>query len=87
TTGRAPTGQPVIDYEAKYPQAEPWLSEGKAGKPIIAMVHNNEIINSETDAIVMGPNPDGSFPKSTYPLESIGKRNPALPNRLEAFRD
>lgn len=51
------------------------------------MVNGNEIINSETDAIVMGPNPDGSFPKSTYPLESIGKRNPALPNRLEAFRD
>ncbi|PYG96838.1 hypothetical protein CVV67_30915, partial [Arthrobacter stackebrandtii] len=87
TTGRTATGQPVIDYEARYPQAEPWITEGKAGKPIIAMVNGNEIINSETDAIVMGPNPDGSFPKSTYPLESIGKRNPALPNRLEAFRD
>nr|WP_319528252.1 manganese-oxidizing multicopper oxidase MnxG [Pseudomonas laurentiana] len=87
TTGRAPTGQPIVDYEARYPQREPWLSEGKAGMPIIAMVDGNEIISSETDAIVMGPNPDGSFPPSTYPLESIGKRNPALPNRLEPFRD
>ncbi|TLP65360.1 MULTISPECIES: manganese-oxidizing multicopper oxidase MnxG [Pseudomonas] len=87
TTGRTATGQPVIDYEARYPQREPWLSEGKAGKPVIAMIDGNEILNSETDAIVMGPNPDGSFPASTYPLESVGKRNPALPNRLEAFRD
>jgi hypothetical protein len=82
TTGRTATGQPVINYQARYPQLEPWIAEGKAGKPIIAMVDGNEIINSETDAIVMGPNPDGSFPK-TYPLESVGKRNPALPNRLE----
>ncbi|MFV3289848.1 manganese-oxidizing multicopper oxidase MnxG [Pseudomonas sp. NY11955] len=87
TTGRTATGQPVIDYQARYPQAEPWITEGKAGKPIIAMVDGNEILNSETDAIVMGPNPDGSFPRSTYPLESVNKRNPALPNRLEAFRD
>ncbi|MFK3775889.1 manganese-oxidizing multicopper oxidase MnxG [Pseudomonas sp. NPDC089406] len=87
TTGRTATGQPVIDYQARYPQGEPWLSEGKAGKPIIAMLDGLEIISSETDAIVMGPNPDGSFPPSTYPLESLGKRNPALPNRLEAFRD
>ena len=87
TTGRTATGQPVIDYNARYPQVEPWIAEGKAGKPIIAMVDGNEILSSETDAIVMGPNQDGSFPPSTYPLESIGKRNPALPNRLEAFRD
>ena len=87
STGRAPTGQPVVDYEARYPQVEPWISEGKAGKPIIAMIDGSEILSSETDAIVMGPNPDGSFPRSTYPLESINKRNPALPNRLEAFRD
>ncbi|ORT69672.1 hypothetical protein BTA49_12950, partial [Pseudomonas mosselii] len=73
TTGRTATGQPVIDYEARYPQAQPWIAEGKAGKPIIAMVDGNEILNSETDAIVMGPNPDGSFPKATYPLESVGK--------------
>ncbi|MBM7455969.1 hypothetical protein HNR62_001848 [Oceanisphaera litoralis] len=87
TIGRTPAGQPVIDYEARYPMTEPWLTEGKAGLPILNMVDGNEIIFSNTDTVVMGPNADGSFPPDTYPLESIGKRNPALPNRLEPFRD
>ncbi|WP_460423714.1 manganese-oxidizing multicopper oxidase MnxG [Pseudomonas sp. ZL2] len=87
SSGRTPTGQPIVDYQARYPQQEPWISEGKAGAPIIAMTDGNEIISSESDAIVMGPNADGSFPASTYPLESLGKRNPAIPNRLEPFRD
>jgi hypothetical protein len=87
TTGRTPAGQPIVDYQARYPQRQPWIREGKAGTPIINMVDGNEIISSESDAIVMGSNADGSFPPSTYPLESVGKRNPALPNRLEPFRD
>lgn len=87
SSGRTPTGQPIVDYQARYPQREPWIREGKAGTPIINMVDGNEIISSESDAIVMGSNADGSFPPSTYPLEAIGKRNPALPNRLEPFRD
>lgn len=87
TRGRTPAGQPVIDYEARYPRGEPWQTEGKAGLPILNMLDGNEIIASDSDAIVMGPNADGSFPPSTYPLERIGKRNPALPNRLEPFRD
>lgn len=87
SSGRTPTGQPIVDYQARYPQRQPWIREGKAGTPIINMVDGNEIISSESDAIVMGSNADGSFPPATYPLESIGKRNPALPNRLEPFRD
>jgi hypothetical protein len=87
TTGRTPAGQPIVDYQARYPQREPWIREGKAGTPIINMVDGNEIISSESDAIVMGSNADGSFPPSTYPLEAVGKRNPAIPNRLEPFRD
>jgi hypothetical protein len=87
SSGRTPTGQPIVDYQARYPQREPWIREGKAGTPIINMVDGNEIISSESDAIVMGSNADGSFPPSTYPLESMGKRNPAIPNRLEPFRD
>lgn len=43
------------------------------------MVDGNEILSSETDAIVMGPNPDGTFHRATYPLESVGKRNPGDP--------
>jgi hypothetical protein len=33
-----PGGQPIINYEAKYPSGEPWSSEGKAGLPIINML-------------------------------------------------
>jgi len=29
----------------------------------------------------------GHFPKSIYPLESVNKRNPTVPNRLEPFRE
>ncbi len=87
SSGRTPAGHPIVDYQARYPQREPWIREGKAGTPIISMVDGNEIISSESDAIVMGSNADGSFPAITYPLESVGKRNPALPNRLEPFRD
>ena len=90
TTGRTPAGQPIIDYEARYPNMEPWISEGKAGRPILATVDTedgNRIVHSDGDTITMGPLADGSFPASTYPLERIGKVNPAYPNRLEAFRD
>ena len=62
----------------------------------------DEIIHSDIHAIVAGPDPDGSWTAACgngagdgdpfegpcpYPLESVGKRNPSLPNRLEAFRD
>ena len=30
---------------------------------------------------------DGSFPPSTYPLESVGHNVPSLPNRLEPYRE
>jgi hypothetical protein len=100
TRGSTPAGQPVIDYEALYPAVEPWLSEGKAGLPVIAMQCSaaaaaasagkcaaNELVHTDINAIIMGPNADGSFPPSTYPLESVGKRNPTVPNRLEPFRE
>jgi hypothetical protein len=79
--------QPIIDYEATYDDVEPWKSEGKDGLPVLNMVHNDEIVHSDINAIIVGPNADGSFPQDTYPLESVGLRNPSLPNRLEAFRE
>jgi hypothetical protein len=83
-----PGGQPIIDYEALYPNVEPWISEGKAGLPIINMLTAvNELVHSDINAIITGPEPDGSFPGSTYPLESVGKNNPALPQRLQPFRE
>ncbi|WP_236580289.1 hypothetical protein [Rubrivivax sp. A210] len=80
-------GHPVLNYEATYPNSLPWSTEGKAGRTILNMVQANRIVHTEVDAVVTGPNADGSFPASTYPLEAAGKRNPAYPNRLEPFRD
>ena len=84
-----PGGQPIIDYEATYPNVAPWIAEGKAGLPIINMLTAGaELVHSDINAIIAGPNPDGSFPNSTYPLESTGTANvPSLPNRLEPFRE
>lgn len=86
-----PDGHPVIDYEASYPDDcatnGVWCQEGKAGKPILNMVQNNRIVHGDINAMIIGPKDDGKFPQNTYPLESIGARNPSLPNRLEPFRE
>jgi hypothetical protein len=86
-------GQPIINYEALYPaancdgSASVWVAEGKAGLPVLNMLNGNELVHSDINAIIVGPNNDGSFPAATYPLESKGLRNPTVPNRLEAFRE
>lgn len=88
TVGRTASGHPIIDYEALYPNVSPWIAEGKAGLPIINMLTaSNELVHSDINAIITGTNADGSFTPDTYPLESVGKNNPSLPNRLEPFRE
>ncbi|HET9554994.1 MAG TPA: hypothetical protein VFP50_18655 [Anaeromyxobacteraceae bacterium] len=85
-----PTGQPVIDYAARYPSTEPWISEGKAGRPILAMLDGTRLVHSDLNAVVTGPQADGSWPSgpnAPYPLEKVGLRNPTVPNRLEPFRE
>ncbi len=85
-----PSGHPVVDYGARYPAVEPWVSEGKAGLPILAMLDGNTLVHSDLNAIITGPNADGSWPSgpaAPYPLERVGLRNPTLPNRLEPFRE
>jgi manganese oxidase len=79
-------GHPVLNYEAVYPNGNPWNQEGKAGRTILNMIQNNRIVHTEVDAVIAGPNADGSFPASTYPLEAAGKRNPAYPNRSVTSR-
>jgi len=79
--------QPVINYEAVYPNQAPWIDEGKAGMPILNMVMNGRIVHGDINAIIVGPTKNGSFPRSTYPLEKAQSRNPTLPNRLEPFRE
>jgi hypothetical protein len=87
-------GQPIIDYEALYPNAEPWITEGKAGLPVVNMLTaTNELVHSDINAIIVGPDADGTWNSKCpgldcpYPLESVGKNNPVLPNRLEPFRE
>jgi len=88
TTSTNAEGYPAIDYEAKYPNSEPWISEGKAGLPILNMLTSaSELVHSDINAIIAGSNADGSFPSGTYPLEAGGERNPTVPNRLEPFRE
>lgn len=90
-----PTGHPIIDYEATYPNDcntdGVWCKEGKAGKPILNIIQNNRIIHGDINALIIGPNDDGSFVKDTYPIERKSKddveRNPTLPTRLEPFRE
>ena len=86
---RTPDGHPIVNYDALYPNEEPWITEGKAGTPILRMVMNNRFFHSDLNAIVAYDNNGtlGNFPPSTYPLESIGKSNPSYPNRLEPFRE
>ena len=88
--------QPILNYEAVYPPGEPWASEGKVDLPILNMVHAGEIVHTDINSIsAYGPGfvlengggGLGHFPASTYPLESVGRRNPTVPNRLEPFRE
>lgn len=91
TLDTLPTGQPRLNYEATYPSGGVWSQEGKGGLPVLNTMQcagsSCAIVHSEINAVVAGPNADGSFPPGTYPLESTGRRNPTLPNRLEPFRD
>ncbi|MBL0038996.1 MAG: hypothetical protein IPP36_10955 [Nitrosomonadales bacterium] len=91
TKGVTRTGQPIIDYEATYPDdcktQGVWCQEGKAGKPILNMVFNRRIMHGDINALIIGPGGDGRFPLETYPLESQGKQNPTVPTRLEPFRE
>lgn len=87
--GGSRPGQPVIDYDATYPDTAPWVQEGKNGLPILAIEQRQadgvrRIVHSDLNAIIVGDEKDGSFPDKTYPL---GNANPTLPNRLEAFRE
>ena len=89
--GHTPDGHPILNYEALYPNSPPWSTEGKGGRPILNMLDGNEIVHSDLNAIIAYKNSGTgnfeNFPAITYPLESVGKRNPTVPNRLEPFRE
>ena len=72
-----PGGQPILDYEAVYP-AE--AGGAKVGLPIIAMLNGSEIVHTDINAIITGPN-KGRFPAGTYP------DNLAAGDRNEPYRE
>jgi hypothetical protein len=84
TDGTSATGHPIINYEATYPDAEPWISEGKAGLPVLNMVCNDdavamgactagEIVHSDINAVVAyGPRLTLAAPSSGPYAGKIG---------------
>jgi hypothetical protein len=84
---RHPTGQPVVDYEAVYPDVEPFLSEGKAGLPILRMTRpaaggGVEIVHTDIHAIITGPSSSG------YLLPDQAAKSTAVnPRQDKPFRE
>lgn len=74
TGGQAPDGHPLIDYNAEYPAGHRW-----AGLPILKMTKNGEIVHSDLNAIITGPN-RGRF-------AGIYKDTPVNPDRNQPFRE
>jgi hypothetical protein len=75
TVGTTPGGQPKINYDAVYKPGHP-----RAGTPILKMLHNGEIIHSDLNAVITGPN-KGRFPAGTY------RPNATSPDRDQPFRE
>jgi hypothetical protein len=67
------------------PAEEETVCDDGTGNEIAAFI--NELVHGDINAIIAGPNSDGTFPEETYPLTSDGYNNPQLPNRLEPFRE
>ena len=72
---KTPAGQPLVDYNAIYPVGHKY-----AGKPILKMMQNGEIIHTDINAIITGPNA-GRFPAGTF------KPNPTEPDREQPYRE
>jgi manganese oxidase len=75
TTGQTAGGQPIINYDALYPAGHP-----RAGTPILKILHNGEIVHSDLNAVITGPN-KGRFPAGTY------RPNATSPDRDQPFRE
>jgi hypothetical protein len=89
TTGTAPTGQPLLNYDAVYPAGHP-----QAGTPVLNMLQGTEIVHSDLNAIITGPR-RGNFPEGTYPPNPTLEPNVRVPQapglplrpREEPFRE
>lgn len=89
TVGTAPTGQPLLNYDAVYPATHP-----QAGTPVLNMLQGTEIVHSDLNAIITGPE-RSNFPAGTYPPNPTLAPNAQVPQapglplrpREEPFRE
>lgn len=72
---KTPAGQPIIDYNAVYPTGHKY-----AGLPILKMLNNGELVHTDLNAIITGPNA-GRFPAGTF------KPNATEPDREQPYRE
>ena len=84
--GRPGTGdQPIINYNALYPNVEPFITENKAGIPILNMQCTaaaaatgacvlGELVHSDIHAIITGPGLGKFVGGTTYPSTSTNPR-------------
>ncbi len=77
TKGYTPTGFRILDYEKLYPPGHP-----RANTPVLNMLQNGAIVHSDLTAIIAGPNADGSFSTSAFPVNKF-----TYPRRFEPFRE
>jgi manganese oxidase len=73
--GTTAAGHPLINYNAVYPPAHP-----RAGLPILKMLQGSEIVHTDLNAIITGPNA-GRYSSGTY------RSNPIYPDRDQPFRE
>ncbi|HKF57173.1 MAG TPA: hypothetical protein VKJ45_17065, partial [Blastocatellia bacterium] len=91
--GFTPLGQPILNYDAKYP------SGPRQGKPILRMTDGDAIAHSDLTAIITGPHhgrfhgitgPNSPDPNCSNPASKADPdfcTNPALPDRKQPFRE
>jgi len=75
TIGKTPDGHPIINYNAVYPAGHP-----RAGLPILRMTSGSEIVHTDINAIITGPNA-GRFPAGTF------RSTPVNPDRDQPYRE
>ena len=75
TTGHTADGHPIINYNAVYPVGHP-----RAGLPILKMLNGTEVVHTDLNAIITGPNA-GRFAPTTY------RDTPVNPDRNQPFRE
>jgi hypothetical protein len=89
TVGTAPTGQPLLNYDAVYP-----VGHAQAGLPVLNMLKGNEIVHSDLNAIITGPGRN-NFPAGTFTPNPSLEPNVSVPQapglplrpREEPFRE